>query len=772
MHSNAVCLSTWCRRVLRWYQLHSKPDKKDTKKRGELEVRVQFVVRAAPSASTADLAAEKQKGRGSLLSLPKVSGSLGGSLTSLAHKKKSLKKLAASVGHKVAKAGGRRRGSSPRAGSEAGSDVGSELGWDDGASSNADPGVISEGEEDMFGFDDDHVGRGRSRTPELSGRVQLRAPVDETPLSSLSSSVQSGLSDLAHGATYDEAAVRAEPVVAPSPLAADPAVEEPSRGGWAGSARSSGRLPPAQSPLTAQTAAAEPSGGAEREAAKPPPGAPSSPRESRRKAAAPAPPAGAPGPGLEPVPDPAAARPERKEEGVPAPREPPPAPRQSPSEPAEDAARRDAGQDAMFGSRPAPSRGEPPQLTPPGTGDAEPGRSARGASARLSGRLRPAESGARSADPPPGHPTADTDRKGQVGDNPFDEPQNPFDETEKSPPDEDDKNPFSEPDRNPFDEPEKGGFAEPERPPASEPGNNPFEDASGNPFDEPDEEFAVEVLGADEDAKLPKEKTRKRDKIGKMFRGLKSKKDDGEQGDKKQKKISQAAEEAPGGDAAAAPSLRSVQTWAGGALPAAADEPPPPPPPPIPEEDGERTVTPQREASGRSAGLKERFKKRERTEKAAGAPSRRTPQILRKAGNSPGGDPTERARRQTALPRSDSVPLLRMSADADWPRVVEGGNERLADAGREPHGPYDGVSRERLVQMVTELQRELRQASDELKQSRAQTQEMESYLFDLLVRVMETCPELLQSPTKPAPAAASANGSAVTLDPASACRLI
>ncbi|KAF0311617.1 Rab11 family-interacting protein 1 [Amphibalanus amphitrite] len=82
----------------RWYQLHSKPDKKDTKKRGELEVRVQFVVRAAPSASSADLAAEKQKGRGSLLSLPKVSGSLGGSLTSLAHKKKSLKKLAASVG--------------------------------------------------------------------------------------------------------------------------------------------------------------------------------------------------------------------------------------------------------------------------------------------------------------------------------------------------------------------------------------------------------------------------------------------------------------------------------------------------------------------------------------------------------------------------------------------------------------------------------------------------------------------------------------------------
>ena len=46
----------------------------------------------------------------------------------------------------------------------------------------------------------------------------------------------------------------------------------------------------------------------------------------------------------------------------------------------------------------------------------------------------------------------------------------------------------------------------------------------------------------EEDAKLPKEKTRKRDKIGKMLRGLKSKKDDshpGDAADKKQKKTSQ-----------------------------------------------------------------------------------------------------------------------------------------------------------------------------------------------------------------------------------------
>ena len=67
------------------------------------------------------------------------------------------------------------------------------------------------------------------------------------------------------------------------------------------------------------------------------------------------------------------------------------------------------------------------------------------------------------------------------------------------------------------------------------------------------------------------------------------------------------------------------------------------------------------------------------------------------------------------------MPLLRTSADADWPRVVEGGNDRQSEAAaREAHGPFDGVSRERLVQTVIELQRELQQATDELRRSRAQ----------------------------------------------------
>ena len=81
----------------RTYQLHSKPDKKDTKARGELEVRLGFTVKAA-SSSTADLRGGGEKLRSSLVSLPKVAGHLGGSLASLGQKKKSIKKLASSVG--------------------------------------------------------------------------------------------------------------------------------------------------------------------------------------------------------------------------------------------------------------------------------------------------------------------------------------------------------------------------------------------------------------------------------------------------------------------------------------------------------------------------------------------------------------------------------------------------------------------------------------------------------------------------------------------------
>ena len=158
-------------------------------------------------------------------------------------------------------------------------------------------------------------------------------------------------------------------------------------------------------------------------------------------------------------------------------------------------------------------------------------RSARGVSARLSGRLRapepPAGSEVRSADPPP------SDRSRQQAENPFDEPENPFDEPEKNPFEEPEKNPFNEPEKNPFDEPERNPFEEPEK--------NPFEEPGNNPFDEPEEGYEVEALGMEEGAKQPKEKTRKRDKLGKMFRGLKSKKEDGtgEAAEKKQKKSSQ-----------------------------------------------------------------------------------------------------------------------------------------------------------------------------------------------------------------------------------------
>ena len=122
--------------------------------------------------------------------------------------------------------------------------------------------------------------------------------------------------------------------------------------------------------------------------------------------------------------------------------------------------------------------------------------------------------------------------------------------------------------------------------------------------------------------------------------------------------------------AVAAASLRSVQTWAGASLPGAAepspeDAPPPPPPPPIREEEDERTVTPSGESSGRAAALKERFKKREKPEKAP-TQARKTPQIFRKSGNAPGGDHLEKARRQATLPRSESPGGV---AQCEWTHI-------------------------------------------------------------------------------------------------------
>ncbi|XP_075218523.1 rab11 interacting protein isoform X1 [Lycorma delicatula] len=122
----------------KWYTLKDKPKKDKKKARGELEVKVAFIVKAA--GSLADLS-KKEKHKSSLGSLA-FSGSLI-SISSL-DKRKGLKKLASKISRKVGK---------NRKNDEDNDQVNSQLGL--GVSKQvpgeADPGVISEGEsEDDF----------------------------------------------------------------------------------------------------------------------------------------------------------------------------------------------------------------------------------------------------------------------------------------------------------------------------------------------------------------------------------------------------------------------------------------------------------------------------------------------------------------------------------------------------------------------------------------------------------------------------------------------
>ena len=92
-----------------WYPLRCKPGQNKTEYRGELEVKLGFTVRASESVggSVADLS---KKNKGSISSLNKVAGNIGGSLLSLGGKeKKNFKKIAASVSRKVEKVGGKAK---------------------------------------------------------------------------------------------------------------------------------------------------------------------------------------------------------------------------------------------------------------------------------------------------------------------------------------------------------------------------------------------------------------------------------------------------------------------------------------------------------------------------------------------------------------------------------------------------------------------------------------------------------------------------------------
>lgn len=83
----------------RRYTLGSKPGKENTKERGELEVKIGFIVKAG---SLTDLT-RKERHKSSLGQLSTAAQSIGGSLLSIGslEKRKGLKKFAKSIGNKV-----------------------------------------------------------------------------------------------------------------------------------------------------------------------------------------------------------------------------------------------------------------------------------------------------------------------------------------------------------------------------------------------------------------------------------------------------------------------------------------------------------------------------------------------------------------------------------------------------------------------------------------------------------------------------------------------
>ncbi|XP_046425067.1 rab11 family-interacting protein 2 [Neodiprion virginianus] len=130
----------------RWYVLNTKPGKENTKERGELEVKIGFIVKAG---SLMDLS-KKERHKSSLGQLSSAAHSIGGSLLSIGslEKRKGLKKLAKSIGNKV-------KGKSKSKLDQNGLDEREEheIRPSKQEPGEADPGVISE-DEDEFTFDD------------------------------------------------------------------------------------------------------------------------------------------------------------------------------------------------------------------------------------------------------------------------------------------------------------------------------------------------------------------------------------------------------------------------------------------------------------------------------------------------------------------------------------------------------------------------------------------------------------------------------------------
>nr|XP_003701619.1 PREDICTED: rab11 family-interacting protein 2 [Megachile rotundata] len=163
----------------RWYTLGSKPGKENTKERGELEVKISFIVKAG---SLTDLS-HKERHKSSLGQLSTAAHSIGGSLLSIGsfEKRKGLKKLAKSIGNRV-------KGKSKH-------NLDKKEDLDEREEhrfrttrqepGEADPGVISE-DEDEFTFDD---------LSHKSSASSLNAPIvggNHNSVGSVTSSASSG----------------------------------------------------------------------------------------------------------------------------------------------------------------------------------------------------------------------------------------------------------------------------------------------------------------------------------------------------------------------------------------------------------------------------------------------------------------------------------------------------------------------------------------------------------------------------------------------------
>ncbi|XP_076176888.1 rab11 interacting protein [Ptiloglossa arizonensis] len=163
----------------RWYTLGTKPGKENTKERGELEVKIGFIVKAG---SLTDLS-HKERHKSSLGQLSTAAHSIGGSLLSIGsfEKRKGLKKLAKSIGNRVK---GKSKYNLEKTDNL---DEREEHKFRTTRQQpgEADPGVISE-DEDEFTFDD---------LSHKSSASSLNAPVHggkSNSVGSVASSISSG----------------------------------------------------------------------------------------------------------------------------------------------------------------------------------------------------------------------------------------------------------------------------------------------------------------------------------------------------------------------------------------------------------------------------------------------------------------------------------------------------------------------------------------------------------------------------------------------------